>query len=207
MARRSSRGRQNWLKDFSSEQRRVLRRFGIAPDRDPRAPTFNARLLALAERGLRGMDLAMAAGALHSEVFGCALMRAANAKLLGDLIERNDACHVEQLALVVMLHEGTTAARLARASDLPYVMRSLAAVADVLDAARRAPPPSSGLVQEPPPASEITEEQQTEYRADIDAFLHRVADLNDRGDIAGTAAIVFSRRPAVYRFAGGCQTP
>ena len=53
---------QGWLEEFPPEQRRVLRRFGIAPDRDPRAAMFNTRLLALAESVLRGMDLAMAAG-------------------------------------------------------------------------------------------------------------------------------------------------
>ena len=86
----------SWLEAFPKEHRRFLRKFGVPPDQNPRAPDFNRRLLALAEQGLRGMDLAIEADKLHDEVFGGALTRAANAAHFAELIEVNGAGEIEQ---------------------------------------------------------------------------------------------------------------
>jgi len=191
-----------WLEAFPAKERRILRKFGISPDRDPRAADFNRRLVALAERGLRGMDFAIAADKLHDEVFGDTLTCEANAQHLSELIKLNAVGHVEDLAIVVRDHDDElTTGIVGSFSDAPYVMRSIDAVADVLDAAG---PDTilAGLVDELPPPRQPTADQLADNRARIDAILRELAEANARGRVAGTAAIAFSRWPAIYHFAG-----
>ncbi len=82
MSRRNPRRlpHESWLKTFRPEQRRVMRKFGIPPDRDPRAAMFNAKVLTLAEGGMLGLGLAIAAAKLHEQVFSDVLTRAAIAE-------------------------------------------------------------------------------------------------------------------------------
>lgn len=190
-----------WLEAFPNKHRRFLRKFGVPPDQDPRAPDFNQRLLALAEQGLRGMDLAIAADKLHDDVFGGALTRAANAAHFAELIEVNGAGEVEQLAFAILDHDGEAMIGMIGASDAPYVMRSIGFVADVLDAVGPNSVPV-GLVDEPPPPCQLTADQLLDNRARINSVLRDLATASVRGRIAGTAAVVFNRRPALYRFVG-----
>jgi hypothetical protein len=143
----------------------------------------------------------MAARDLHDEVFGDALSRAANAEHFRDLIEVNRAGVIEQLAFIALTHEGEVEAGMIGRFDLPYVMRSIDSVAKVFDAVGPGSQ-SGGLLSEPPPPSQLTEEQRADNQARVDEVLHDLATANERGEIAGTAAIVFGRHPAFYRFNG-----
>jgi hypothetical protein len=191
----------SWLEAFPKEHRRFLRKFGVPPDQNPRAPDFNRRLLALAEQGLRGMDLAIEADKLHDEVFGGALTRAANAAHFAELIEVNGAGEIEQLAFAVLDHDGEAMIGMIGTSDAPYVTRSVGFLADVLDAVGPNSVPV-GFVDEPPPPCQLTADQLLDNRARIDSILRDLATASVRGRVAGTAAVVFNRRPALYRFVG-----
>ena len=138
---------------------------------------------------------------MHDEVFGDALTRAANAEHFRDLIEVNRAGVIEQLAFIALTHEGEVMAGMIGGFDLPYVMRSIDSVAKAFDAVDPDSQPG-GLLSEPPPPSQLTDEQRADNQVRVDEVLRDLATANERGEIAGTAAIVFGRRPAFYRFNG-----
>lgn len=123
---------ERWLEAVPVEHRRAMRNYGVPPESHPRAEDFNRRFLQLAQSGLRGMDLAIAAGKLHDEVLGHDLTHAANAAHLADLKVVNSAGGIEQLAYVAVDHDLDALACVIGDSDRDYVVRSLDFVVDAL---------------------------------------------------------------------------